>query len=121
MKIKIILGNKKLVALLYDNKTAKEIYNILPIESRFNKWGDEIYFEIPLHLELDSSAKNIVEKGELGFWPSGNAFCIFWGKTPASKGDGIRPASAVNVFGKIIEGIENLENFDADRVIIEKI
>ena len=43
-----------------------------------------------------------VEKGELGFWPEGDAFCIFFGPTPASTGDEIRPASAVNVFGKVI-------------------
>ena len=121
MKIKIILGDKKLVAFLHDNETAKKIYEILPIEAYFNTWGDEIYFEIPLHVELDDSAKEVVEKGDLAFWPSGNAFCIFWGKTPASKGDEIRPASAVNVFGEIIQGIENLENFSAEKIRIEKI
>ncbi len=120
MEIKIILGNKEIKAELYGNKTAKEIYNVLPLESNFNTWGDEIYFEIPLHLELDDSAKNVVEKGELGFWPSGNAFCIFYGKTPASD-DEIRPASAVNVFGKITEGVEKLENFNSEKIRIEKI
>ncbi len=121
MKVKIVIENKEMIAELLDNVTAKEIYGILPFESRFNQWGEEIYFEIPLSLELDSSAKEIVKKGDLGYWPSGNCFCIFWGKTPASKGEEIRPASAVNVFGKITEGIEKLGNFKSDFIRIEKI
>jgi len=120
MKIKIILDNQEVIAKLYDNKTANGIYNLLPIESNFDTWGDEIYFEIPLSLELDNSAKETVERGELGYWPSGNCFCICWGKTPASKGNEIRPASAVNVFGKITKGIGNLSNFNTDKIRIEK-
>lgn len=120
MKIKIILGDKEIIAELYDNNTAKQIYDILPLESSFSAWGDEIYFEIPLSLDLDDSAKETVDKGELAYWPSGKCFCIFWGPTPASNGDEIRPASAVNVFGKITEGIENLKDFSADRIKIER-
>jgi hypothetical protein len=39
--------------------------------------------------------------GDLGYWPSGSAFCIFFGPTPASRGNEVRPASAVNVIGRV--------------------
>ncbi|MEA3485440.1 MAG: cyclophilin-like family protein, partial [Candidatus Aerophobetes bacterium] len=66
-----------------------------------NTWGEEIYFSIPVKMELEN-AKAVVSEGDLGYWPPGTAFCIFFGLTPASQGDEIRPASPVNVFGRII-------------------
>jgi hypothetical protein len=39
--------------------------------------------------------------GELGYWPPGSAFCIFFGRTPASTDDRPRAASAVNILGRI--------------------
>ena len=82
-------------------ETAKAIWEGLPIEGRANTWGDEIYFSIPVDVGAENP-KEVVEMGDLGYWPPGSAFCIFFGPTPASRGDEIRPASAVNVFGKII-------------------
>jgi hypothetical protein len=73
----------------------------LPIKSRVNLWGDEIYFSIPLSLQLEAG-QEAVSMGDLGYWPDGNAFCIFFGATPVSQGDEIRPASPVTVFGKVI-------------------
>ena len=79
-------------------------------------------FDIPVHVELDNTAKEIVELGDLGFWPTGNAFCIFFGKTPASQGDEIRPASAVNILGKITGKTEILKQVKSgERILIEKI
>jgi len=73
----------------------------LPIKGRASLWGDEIYFSIPVKLELEAG-QEVVSIGDLGYWPDGNAFCIFFGPTPVSQRDEIRPASAVTVFGKII-------------------
>jgi uncharacterized protein len=73
----------------------------LPIQADFNTWGDEIYFAIPVTAELDDSAREVVEIGDLGFWPPGKAFCIFFGQTPMSKPGEIRPASAVNIVGQV--------------------
>jgi len=84
-----------------NSKTVREIWNNLPFKARANTWGDEIYFSIPVHLDLENS-QEVVELGDLGYWPPGHAFCIFFGRTPASMGDEIRPASPVNVFGKIL-------------------
>jgi hypothetical protein len=101
-KIKIIAGNVIAEASLVNTSTADAIWNVLPLESKCNLWGDEIYFTVPVSHKLEKEACEIVEKGDLAYWPQGPAFCIFFGPTPISKGDEIRPASAVNVFGKVI-------------------
>ena len=100
-KIKITAGDVSATASLADNPTADAIWEALPIEARANTWGDEIYFGIPVHLEEADDARETVNMGDLGYWPTGSAFCIFFGPTPASRGDEIRPASAVNVFGRV--------------------
>jgi hypothetical protein len=81
-------------------KTADTIWSALPLEGVVNIWGDEIYFSIPIIQGLEN-AKEVVGLGDVCYWPPGNAFCIFFGKTPASRGDEIRAASPVNVFAKI--------------------
>ncbi len=105
-KIKIIVDNINAVAELADSKTSEAIWDALPFENTVNTWGDEIYFEIPVKTALDETAKEVVEKGDLGYWPTGKAFCIFFGPTPVSQGDEIRPASAVNIVGKVIGDTE---------------
>jgi hypothetical protein len=82
-------------------ETVKAFINSLPIKGRANLWGDEIYFKIPIDVPSENE-KLVVELGDIAYWPPGNAFCIFFGLTPMSVGDIIRPASAVNVIGKII-------------------
>ncbi|MFH1031305.1 MAG: cyclophilin-like fold protein [Chloroflexota bacterium] len=99
-KIRIKVGAVEAAAELNETKTAQAIWEALPIESDFDLWGDEIYFSIPVSLKLENGQKS-VKIGDLGYWPPGNAFCIFFGQTPASTQGEIRPASAVNVFGKI--------------------
>jgi hypothetical protein len=64
-------------------------------------WGDEVYFSIPVKLKLEAG-QEVVSMGDLGYWPDGNAFCIFFGPTPVSQRGEIRPASPVTVFGKVI-------------------
>jgi hypothetical protein len=100
-KIRIIAGAIEAAAELNNTKTAQAIWEALPIKGRANLWGDEIYFSIPLSLELEAG-QELVSIGDLGYWPEGNAFCIFFGPTPVSQGDEIRPASAVTIFGKVI-------------------
>lgn len=101
MKIKITVGSLIMDAELNDTPSAKKIAGVLPLETAFNTWGDEIYFSIPVEAPLDESAQEIVEVGDLGFWPTGNAFCIFFGLTPMSEPGTIKPASAVNIIGRI--------------------
>lgn len=99
-RVKITAGGVEAYAQLNDTKTAEAIWNALPIRARGNTWGDEIYFSIPVSLQTEKG-QEVVALGDLGYWAPGTAFCIFFGPTPASRGDEIRPASAVTVFGKI--------------------
>ena len=98
--IRIRCGELIAVATLNDSVSAQAIWDALPLEGSANVWGDEIYFRIPVSLAEDE-AQEVVALGDLGYWPPGNAFCIFFGPTPMSRGNEIRPASPVNVFGKI--------------------
>lgn len=99
--ILITAGNVTMDATLNETATASEIWDALPITARANIWGDEIYFAIPVHRD-EENAKATVGPGDLGYWPPGNAFCIFYGPTPMSRGDEIRPASPVNIVGKVV-------------------
>lgn len=99
-RIYIRCGAIEATATLNDSGSAQAIWDALPINGSANVWGDEIYFRIPVSL-IEDDAREVVELGDLGFWPPGNAFCIFYGPTPMSRGSEIRPASPVNVFGRV--------------------
>lgn len=103
MKITINIGKLSVSAELNNTHTAEKIFNSLPVTAPFNTWGDEIYFTIPVRAELDESAQEVVEMGDLGYWPTGEAFCIFFGPTPMSSPGRIVPASAVNIVGKVVD------------------
>ena len=121
-KIRIRAGNIEVFADLNESPTAGKIYGSLPIQGTVNTWGDEIYFEIPVIASLDQAAREVVEKGDLGYWPTGQAFCIFFGPTPASQDDEIRPASAVNIFGKVRGNLSPLRKVrDGDTVSVEAV
>jgi hypothetical protein len=100
-RIRIEASGNRVIAALNDTKTAKAIWEALPIKAHVSLWGQEIYFPIPVSLELEEG-KELVNVGDLGYWPEGSAFCIFFGATPISRGKEIRPASPVCVFGKVI-------------------
>ena len=100
-RVKITAGSVSAVATLNDSATARAIWDALPLAVAGQTWGDEIYFSIPV-TAAPESPRETVDMGDLGFWPPGTAFCIFFGRTPASRGDEIRPASAVNVFGRVL-------------------
>ena len=100
-RIKISAGGITATATLHDNATAEAIWAALPLTARGNRWGDEIYFEIPVQLAQAGDARDVLQAGELAYWPAGRAFCIFWGPTPASRSGEIRAYSPVNVFGQL--------------------
>ena len=116
-RIRITAGTIELTAELNETKTAQAVWAALPIKGEVNRWGDEIYFSIPLKLEAENT-QELVSSGDLGYWPPGNAFCIFFGPTPMSQGDEIRPASAVNIFGKISSDTKGLEQVNQGAEII---
>ena len=120
-RIRITATPVVMEAELNQSRTAQRIWEALPIEAPGNTWGDEIYFSIPVDAETDN-AQEVVELGELAYWPPGTAFCIFFGPTPMSRGAEIRPASPVNVVGKLIGDPEMFKQVnDGTVVTIEQI
>lgn len=119
--IQIKIDQTEITAELNDSNTARMIWEALPIKGQVNLWGDEIYFSIPLSIELENG-KELVDIGDLGYWPQGKAFCIFFGPTPISKGNEIRPASSVTVFGKITGDLSILKKVTVGTsIIIERL
>jgi uncharacterized protein len=120
-RIKITAGSVSAEAVLNGSQTAEKIWNVLPIEAHGNTWGDEIYFSIPVNDTLAEDAKEVVQLGELAYWPPGTAFCIFFGHTPVSRGDEIRPASAVNVIGSVLGDPKVFKKVrSGEKVVLEK-
>ena len=101
-KVRILVNDLKVEAELNESKTAGLIWEALPVEAKSALWGEEIYFAIPVKTELEMGSREVVSEGELGYWPTGHAFCIFFGQTPASRGEEIRAASPVNIIGKVL-------------------
>jgi hypothetical protein len=121
-RIRIRAGDVSMEAELNDSTTAQKILQALPIEGRGSRWGDEIYFSIPVDADLEPDASDVVPKGTLGYWPPGTAFCIFFGRTPASRGNEIRAASPVNIVGKLLGNPDEFKKVTSGtKVIIEKV
>jgi hypothetical protein len=104
-EIVVIVDNDlRLNGYLNDSATAEALAAALPIEGQAHRWGDEIYFPVPrVVAELDDTARVVVEVGDLGYWPTGRALCVFFGLTPSSVPGEIRPASAVNFVGRLTD------------------
>lgn len=118
-QIRIRAGDIQVTAELNDSRTADAIWKALPLSAVGNRWGDEIYFSIPVKLQ-EENAQATVSLGDLGYWPPGNAFCIFFGRTPVSRGQEIRPASPVNVFGRVVGDPTVLKKVqDGETVVVE--
>ncbi len=120
-KIKITVGDMELEGELSDTDCAEKIKVNLPFESKFQTWGDEFYFSIGLEMGLDDTAKQEVEIGTIGYWPSGEALAIFFGPTPASTGEKPVAASDVNVVGEVDDAERLKEAKDAGKIRVEKI
>lgn len=120
-RIRIKAGSVSMPAELADSATGRTVFAALPIRAEARTWGDEIYFGIPVSQPLDETAAELVEVGDLGYWPTGKAFCIFFGPTPMSRGNEIRPASAVNVIGKVLGDAAAFKAVrDGDPVVLEE-
>jgi hypothetical protein len=100
-KIKITAGQVSLMGTLNNSDTARQIARSLPIEARASRWGDEIYFGVAVAAG-EENPREVVAVGDLAYWPPGRAVCVFFGPTPASVGDEVRPASPVNVVGRVV-------------------
>ena len=116
-KITIKFNNLSFEAELNDSPTSKAIWEQLPIESQVSTWGEEIYFKIPIDIPQEPSARQIVSVGDLGYWPVGQAFCIFFGPTPVSTDERPRAYSPVNLLGKILDDSELLKSIQNQETV----
>ena len=120
-RIRIEAGSAEALAELNDTGTAQAIWEALPIRGQASLWGDEIYFSIPVSMGLEKG-QEVVNVGDLGYWPQGKAFCIFFGPTPVSQGNEIRPASAVTVFGRVTSDTTVFKKVAAgEKIIIDRV
>ncbi len=121
MKKVIIKTEKvKMEAELNNSRTAQAIWDALPLATEVNTWGEEIYFEIPVKTALENGMDE-VKIGDLAYWPQGNCFCIFFGLTPLSSEGHIKPASAVNIIGRLKGKAEEWEKVkDGEWITVEK-
>ena len=101
-QVSIEVGGVRLAAELDDSPTANAILAALPLGGTVHRWGDEVYFELPVHVDRALDARAQMAVGELAFWPDGDAFCIFFGPTPVSVAGEPRAYSPVNPFGSVV-------------------
>ena len=121
-KIVLKFKDKNLVLMLRDTPTANLIYDALPLTSKVKKWGEEIYFEIPVDVELEDNARAVVKFGEIAFWNGGSAIAIGYGKTPVSKENEIRLISPCNIWADSSFNKSYIEQIkENDTVQIEKL
>jgi len=122
--IEIVFNEIIIEAILNDTKTVKKLLKILPIKSEINLWGNEIYFKIKMEADLENG-KELMDIGNIAFWPEGNAFCIFFGPTPTGDGTQPRAISPVTVIGKItgenwMDKIKKIKSEDTIEIRIKK-
>ena len=121
MKIKIFVNEIEAIANLAETETSRQIYKMLPTDGAANKSGDEIYFVIPLKLEPEKNATDVLEKGDIAYWPEGCCLCIFFGSTPNPAKTGLKSSPKVNVFGRLNGDLSEFNNVrNGDLIIVEK-
>lgn len=116
-RIKITSGEVSLICETLDTPTAEAVLNALPMRGRANIWGAEVYFAVPVECELEPEARDLLEWGEIAYWPPGNAICVCFGATPASTSTELRLASAANVFARTTDDVRLFDRVRAGEIV----
>ena len=121
-RIRITIGGIKLEADLNPTRTAQAVYDVLPIETSVNMWGEEFYCKLPGVKDFRETATTRVKVGDVAFWGAGEMLAIFFGRTPMSLGEDPVPADRVNVLGKIIGDAQVLrEAVGSTKITVEPV
>lgn len=119
-KLKISWGNTSVTARLRDTASVRALLEVLPCESSANTWGDEVFFKIPLEVELENDARQVVDPGTVCIWVEGDSLALPFGPTPISEGDECRLISRVNILGELLEDPQILASInDGDRIRLD--
>ena len=78
-------------------RTADALLKRLPVQGRAAIYGEEVYFKVPVKAPSEKP-RSTIEVGCIGYWPMGDAICVFFGPT--------KPYSPVNLLGRITTGLE---------------
>jgi hypothetical protein len=93
VRILIEEADIELMAELNESSTAGALWDALPQESAAQTWGAEVYFSVPLQSGPEDPQATVTSSA-VGYWPPGQAVCLFFGQ---------QPVSPVNVIG-VLEG-----------------
>ena len=104
----ITAGGVEIQVKTLDTPTAAAMVAACPIKSSVSTWGEEVYFTTPVSVEWEHDAKVLVDKGEVAYWPGGDAIAIGFGPTPISKGSELRLASPCNIWGQALDDVKAL-------------
>ncbi|MCR6632018.1 MAG: cyclophilin-like fold protein [Magnetospirillum sp.] len=116
-KLRMTIGKVTIDAELLDTPTAAALYAAAPFESRATIWGGEVYFTVPVRVEREEGAREVVEAGELAFRVEGEAVVVAYGPTPNSVADEIRLAMPANIWGRTGDDLRQLEKVEAGELI----
>tara|TARA_Y100001935_G_C16826229_1_gene277183 strand:+ start:105 stop:479 length:375 start_codon:yes stop_codon:yes gene_type:complete len=111
-KLLIEIGNVKIPIKTRKNKTARKIIESIPLSGDAHKWGKEFYFYIPLNIQPEIDAKDVIKKGEIAYWPKGNAIAIAYGPTPISKNNEIRLADKCSIWADTTFNLDKLDDIE---------
>jgi len=120
--VKITIGKVVIGVELLDTPTARVIAAHLPLGSKAKTWGDEVYFDTPVTADLEADARDIMQLGEISFWPEGQCIVLGFGPTPMSEADEIKLAAKTNVWGRALNDVKDLKAVkEGDFVFIEQV
>jgi hypothetical protein len=117
MKIIFETPRIKFEGELNDSAAAGKIAAKLPVEAKVNTWGDEIYFKVPVSCPPENATLD-VQVGDIAYWPEGGCLCVFFGRTPVSADNNPKPASEVNIVGRVAGDVAPLKRIKSGEKIM---